>query len=245
MGATAENVAKRFGIGREEQDRFALESHQKAARAIMEGRFKEQILPLKVTERVFEGGKVVTKEKIFDTDECVRFDTSMEALSKLATPFRVGGTVTPGNSCPMNDGAAALVVMSRDKANEKGLRPMAAFMSYAVAGVEPDAMGVGPVVAVPKALKLADISLDQVDLIELNEAFASQALHVMRTLGMDPDKVNVNGGAIALGHPMGCTGAYLTTKLLYEMDRRKARFGLVTMCIGGGMGIAGIFEREG
>ena len=245
MGLTAENVAQRFNVSREDQDKFALESHRKAARALEAERFKEQTLPLQVVDRTFEDGKAVNREKVFDRDECVRFDTSLEALSKLRAIFRAGGTVTAGNSCPMNDGAAATVVMSGEKAKELGLRPMGVFRSFGVGGVDPDIMGIGPVVAVPKALKYAGISLDQVDLIELNEAFASQSLYVVGTLGIDASRLNVNGGSIALGHPLGCTGVYLTTKLLYEMERRKARFGLVTMCIGGGMGAAGIFERPG
>ena len=244
MGLTAENVARRFNISREEQDRFALESHQKAARAIKEGRFEKQILPLKIVERTFEQGKIVKKEIVFDTDECVRFDTSLEALSKLRPVFHATGTVTAGNSCPINDGAAAVVLMSKERAKELGLKPMGVFRSYAVAGVDPEVMGIGPVVAVPKALKCAGITLDQIDLIELNEAFASQSLYVIRTLGIDTNKLNVNGGSIALGHPLGCTGAYLVTKLLYEIESRKARFGMVTMCVGGGMGAASIFERE-
>lgn len=244
MGLTAENVARRFNISREEQDRFALESHQKAARAIKQGQFEKQILPLRIVETTLEDGKAVKKEIVFDTDECVRFDTSLEALSKLKPVFHAKGTVTAGNSCPLNDGAAAVVLMSRERAKELGLKPMAAFRSYAVAGVDPEVMGIGPVVTVPRALKYAGITLERVDLIELNEAFASQSLYVIRTLGLDTNKLNVNGGSIALGHPLGCTGAYLTTKLLYEMESRKARFGLVTMCIGGGMGAAGIFERE-
>ena len=244
MGLTAENVASRFKISREEQDAFAFESHQKAIKALKEGVFKDQILPLKVVERTFENGRVITREKVFDTDECVRFDTSLEKLSQLRPLFRAGGTVTAGNSCPMNDGAAAAVVMSREKAEKLGLKPMAVFRSYGVGGVDPEIMGIGPVVAVPKALKYAGISLSQIDLIELNEAFACQSLYVIRELGLDKNKLNVNGGSIALGHPLGCTGVYLTTKLLYEMARRKARYGLVTMCVGGGMGAAAVFERE-
>ncbi len=244
MGLTAENVAGRFNISREEQDAFAFESHQKAIKALQEGRFKEQILPIKVIDRTFENGKAVRKEKVFDTDECVRFDTSLEKLANLKPIFRAGGTVTAGNSCPMNDGAAAVVVMSRDKAKQLGLKPMCVFRSIGVAGVDPDIMGIGPAFAVPKALKYAGITLDQVDLIELNEAFASQSIYVVKTLGINKNRLNVNGGSIALGHPLGCTGVYLTTKLLYEMERRKSRFGIVTMCIGGGMGAAGIFERE-
>jgi acetyl-CoA acyltransferase len=244
MGLTAENVAQRFKVSREDQDKYALESHRKATRAQQEGVFKDQILPLKVIDRSFAGGKAVQRERVFDKDECVRPDTSLEALSRLRPIFRAGGTVTAGNSCPINDGAAAVVVMSRTRANELGLKPMAAFRSVGVGGVDPEIMGIGPVVAIPKALKSAGVSLDQIDLIELNEAFASQSLHVIRTLGIDQTKLNVNGGSIALGHPLGCTGVYLTTKLLYEMERRQSRFGLVTMCIGGGMGAAAIFERE-
>jgi acetyl-CoA acyltransferase len=244
MGLTAENVAQRYKISRQDQDTFAFESHQKAARAQADGRFKEQILPLKVVDRGFEGGKAVAREKIFDKDECIRPDTSLEALSKLRAIFRAGGTVTAGNSCPLNDGAAAAVIMTREKAKELKLKPMAVFRSMAVGGVDPEIMGIGPVVAIPKALKYAGISLDSVDLIELNEAFASQSLYILRTLGIDPARLNVNGGSIALGHPLGCTGVYLTAKLLYEMERRKARYGITTMCIGGGMGAAAVFERE-
>ncbi|MBT9160097.1 MAG: 3-ketoacyl-CoA thiolase [Dehalococcoidia bacterium] len=243
-GLTAENVAQRYGVSREDQDAFALDSHQKAVRAQKEKKFDEQILPLNIVERTFEEGKPVKKEIVFEKDECVRPDTSMEALSKLKPIFNIKGTVTAGNSCPLNDGAAAVVIMSRERAGELGLKSMGLFRSYGVGGVDPEVMGIGPVVAVPKALKYAGISIDQVDLVELNEAFASQSLYVIRTLGIDPNRLNVNGGSIALGHPMGCTGAYLTTKLLYEMESRRAKFGVVTMCIGGGMGAAGIFERE-
>ena len=244
MGLTAENVAEKYNIKREEQDIFAFESHQKAIRALKNGRFREQILPLKVTKRSFKDGKAVKEEIIFDTDESVRHDTSIEALSKLKPVFRAGGTVTEGNSCPLNDGAAAVVITSREKSRELGLKPMAIFRSHAVGGVAPELMGIGPVVAIPKALKRIGITMDQIDLIELNEAFASQSLYIVKTLGIDPAKLNVNGGSIALGHPLGCTGVYLTTKLLYEMESRKVRFGLVAMCIGGGMGAAGIFERQ-
>jgi len=244
MGLTAENVAQRYKISRKDQDTFAFESHQKAARAQADNRFKEQILPLRVVDRGFEGGKAVAREKVFDKDECIRPDTSLEALSKLRPIFRAGGTVTAGNSCPLNDGAAAAVIMTREKAKELKLRPMAVFRSMGVGGVDPEIMGIGPVVAIPKALKYAGISLDSVDLFELNEAFASQSIHVLRELGIDPGKLNVNGGSIALGHPLGCTGVYLTAKLLYEMERRKSRYGVVTMCIGGGMGAAAVFERE-
>lgn len=230
MGHTAENVAEHFKVSREEQDRFSLESHQKAAIAIREGKFKEEIIPLKIGNQMF------------DTDEGVRPDTNLEALAKLKSPFREGGTVTAGNSSQTNDGAAAVVVMSREKANQLGLRPLGIFRGYAVGGVEPKWMGIGPVVAIPKVLKQTGISLSQIDLFEINEAFASQAVYVVRQLGIDPQKVNVNGGAIALGHPLGCTGTKLTVSLLHEGARRKARFGIVSMCIGGGMGAAGVFE---
>jgi len=244
MGLTAENVAERFGITREEQDRFALLSHQKAAKAIQEGKFKEEIIPVpaKVKE-IKEDGTVVIKEVLFDTDEGVRYDTSLEAMSSLKPVFKRNGTVTAGNSSQTSDGAAALVLMSRQRAEKMGVKPLATFRSYAVAGVPPEIMGVGPAYAVPKALKLAGLTLDQIGLIELNEAFASQSLYVIKKLGMNMDIVNVNGGAIAMGHPLGCTGAKLTTTLLYEMRRRNVRYGLVTMCIGGGMGAAGVFER--
>jgi acetyl-CoA acyltransferase len=244
MGHTAEQVATRFGISREDQDAFALRSHQRAAAAIQAGKFKDEIVPITVKQStVGQDGKVKVTETVFDTDEGVRLDTSLEALARLRPVFHVKGTVTAGNSSQTSDGAAAVVVMSADKARELGLKPLAVFRSFAVAGVDPDIMGVGPVAAVPKALKLAGLSLDEIDLIELNEAFASQALHVIRTLGMDEDKVNVNGGAIALGHPLGCTGARLTVSILNELARRNGRYGLVTMCIGGGMGAAGVFER--
>lgn len=245
MGLTAENVAERFNISRKDQDRFALRSHQNAARAIKEGKFKDEILPVPArVPDVTPDGKPTYKQVMFETDEGVRFDTSMEALSNLKPVFRRNGVVTAGNSSQTSDGAAAVVVMSREKAKEKGIKPMAVFRAHAVAGVPPDIMGVGPRYAVPKALKFAGLSLDEIDLIELNEAFAAQALYVIRELGMNLERVNVNGGAIALGHPLGCTGTKLTTTMLHEMARRKARYGLVTMCIGGGMGAAGIFERE-
>ncbi len=244
MGLTADKVAQRFNISREDQDKFAVESHRRAAKATVEGKFSEQILPITLTETIFKNGSVVKTEKVFSADECVRLDSSVEKLSTLRPAFHAKGTVTGANSCPLNDGAAALVIMSREKAEELGLKPMAVFRSYAVGGVDPEIMGIGPVVAVPKALKYAGITMKQVDLVELNEAFASQSLYVIRTLGMDPEKVNVNGGAIALGHPFGCTGAYLTTKLLYEMESRNSRYGVVTMCVGGGMGAAAVFERE-
>lgn len=243
MGLTAENVARKYKISREEQDKFAVVSHQKAAKAIKDRKFEEQILPITVVDSKFDNGKVLRKEIVFDTDECVRPDSSVEALAKLRPIFHAKGSVTAGNSCPLNDAASAVVIMSREKAKELGLKPLAVFRSYATGGVEPELMGIGPVVAVPKALRLSGLALSQVDLIELNEAFASQAIYVIKTLGMDMSRVNVNGGAIALGHPLGCTGSLLTTRLLYEMEERKAKFGMVTMCIGGGMGAAGIFER--
>lgn len=243
MGHTAEEVARRYEVSREDQDAFALESHRKAAKAIEEGKFKEEIVPVPVTLRsVDKNNKLVEKEVLFDTDEGVRPDTSMEALAKLRPAFNVKGTVTAGNSSQMSDGAAAVLVMDREVAESEGLKPLAKFRSFAVAGVAPEVMGIGPVEAVPKALKLAGLELSDIGLFELNEAFASQSLQVIRELGLDQDKVNVNGGAIALGHPLGCTGTKLTLSLIYEMKRRGEQFGVVTMCIGGGMGAAGVFE---
>ncbi len=244
MGLTAENVAERFGVSREDQDRFALSSHQKAARAIKEGKFKEEIIPIPAKVRVTkEDGTVIVKEVLFDTDEGVRYDASLEGMAGLKPVFKAKGTVTAGNSSQTSDGAAALVLMSKEKATSLGLKPMAIFRSFAVAGVPPDVMGIGPVFAAPKAIKKAGLKIEDIGLVELNEAFASQALYVIRELGLNPEIVNVNGGAIAMGHPLGCTGAKLTTNLLYEMKRRNVRYGLVTMCIGGGMGAAGVFER--
>jgi acetyl-CoA acyltransferase len=244
MGLTAENVAEKFGISREDQDRFALSSHQKAARAIKEGKFKEEVIPIHAKVReIKEDGKVVVKEVVFDTDEGVRYDASLEGMAALKPVFKNKGTVTAGNASQTSDGAAALVLMSRDRAEKMGVKPMAVFRSFAVAGVPPEVMGIGPAFAVPKALKQAGLTVKDIGLVELNEAFASQALYVIRHLGLNPDIVNVNGGAIAVGHPLGCTGAKLTTTLLYEMKRRNVRYGLVTMCIGGGMGAAGVFER--
>jgi acetyl-CoA acyltransferase len=244
MGLTAENVAAKFGITREEQDRFALSSHQKAARAIKEGKFKEEVLPIfaKVRE-VREDGMTKVKEVLFDTEEGVRFDASYEGMAALKPVFKAKGTVTAGNSSQTSDGVAMLVLMSKEKAEALKLKPMAVFRSFAVAGVPPEIMGVGPAIAAPKAIKKAGLTLKDIGLIELNEAFASQSLYVIRELGLNLEIVNVNGGAIAMGHPLGCTGAKLTTTLLYEMKRRKVRYGLVTMCIGGGMGAAGVFER--
>jgi acetyl-CoA acyltransferase len=244
MGLTAENVAEKYGITRQEQDEFALRSHQLAFKAVDSGLFDPEIVPLGV-EIVEPGpkGKQTTRSFVFKRDEGPRADTTLEALSKLRPVFKEGGTVTAGNSSQVSDGAAAVVIMSRAKAETLGLKPMARFIAYAVAGVPPELMGIGPVEAVPKALKLAGLSLKDIDLIELNEAFASQSLAVIRLLGLDTDKANVHGGAIALGHPLGCTGAKLLTQLLYEMKRRKSKYGMVTMCIGGGMGAAGILEN--
>jgi acetyl-CoA acyltransferase len=243
MGLTAENLAKKYSISREEADAFSLRSHQKAADAIAAGRFKDEVVPLNVkTIELDSKGKRSVKETVFDTDEGPRADTSMEALGKLRPAFHARGSVTAGNSSQMSDGGAAAVVMSSDRAKELGLKPLARFVAYATAGVSPDVMGIGPVFAIPKALKIAGLKLDDIDLIELNEAFAAQALSVIKELGINQDKVNVNGGAIALGHPLGCTGAKLTATILSEMRRRSARYGMVTMCVGGGMGAAGIFE---
>ncbi len=243
MGLTAENLAAKYSISRAEADAFSLGSHQKAVEAIKAGKFKDEIVPLNVkTVELDAKGKRAVKESVFDTDEGPRADTSVEALGKLRPAFHARGTVTAGNSSQMSDGAAAAVVMSADRARELGLKPLARLIAYATAGVSPDYMGIGPVAAVPKALKIAGINLDQIDLIELNEAFAAQALAVVKELGINQDKLNVNGGAIALGHPLGCTGAKLTATILNEMRRRSARYGMVTMCVGGGMGAAGIFE---
>jgi len=245
MGVTAENVARKYGISREDQDAFALKSHQKAAAAIKAGRFKDEILPIQTkTQEIAEDGTAKFRDIVFDTDEGVRADTTLEALGKLRPAFSVTGSVTPGNSSPLNDGASAVVLMSKEKAKALGLAPMATFRSFAVAGVPPELMGIGPVEAIPKALKFAGLNLSQIDLFELNEAFASQALYICRTLGLDMDKVNVNGGAIALGHALGNSGARLTTTLMHEMKKRNARYGIVSMCIGFGMGAAGVFERE-
>ncbi|MCX5907833.1 MAG: acetyl-CoA C-acyltransferase [Deltaproteobacteria bacterium] len=245
MGVTAENVARKFGISREDQDGYALKSHQKAWAAIQGGKFKDEILPVNVkTQEISEEGKMHFREFTFATDEGVRAETSMEALGKLRPAFAVEGTVTPGNSAPLNDGAAAVLLLSKERAKSLGLKPLATFRTFAVAGVPPELMGIGPVEAIPKALKLAGLDVKQIDLIELNEAFASQALYVCRNLGLDMEKVNVNGGALALGHALGNSGARLTTTLVHEMKRRNARYGLVSMCIGFGMGAAGVFERE-
>jgi len=243
MGNTAENVAEKYNVSREDQDVFALNSHTKAIDAIASGRFSDEITPLNVTENVVQGDSLKSKGRVFDTDEWPRSNSSLEALASLAPVFRAGGSVTAGNSSPLSDGAAATVVMSGSRVKELNLTPIARLVGFAVAGVAPEIMGIGPVEAVPKVLAQTGMKLADIDLIELNEAFASQALAVIRELGLDPDQVNVNGGAIALGHPLGCTGAKLTTTLIYEMRRRGARYGLCTMCIGGGMGAAGIIEN--
>jgi acetyl-CoA acyltransferase len=243
MGHTAENVAKRFGISREDQDRFALSSHRKAAAAIAAGKFKDEIVPISTSVKgVDEKGKAFSKSFTFDTDEGVRTDTSPEGLAKLNPAFALGGTVTAGNASQTSDGAAAAVLMSRERAEALGLKPLATFRAFALAGVEPEIMGVGPVKAIPKALQMAGIPQDQVSLYEINEAFASQCVHIIRELGLPEDQVNVNGGAIALGHPLGCTGAKLSASLIYELQKRGGGFGVVSMCIGGGMGAAGVFE---
>jgi acetyl-CoA acyltransferase len=244
MGLTAENVAKKYSITREQADAFALGSHQKALAAIEAKRFDDEIVPVAVTNTTAttNPGKPAVKTMEFRRDEGPRADTSAEALGKLKAVFHAQGTVTAGNSSQTSDGAAAAVVISEERAKQLGIAPMARFVSFATAGCSPEEMGIGPVHAIPKALKLAGLTLDQIDLIELNEAFAAQALAVIQQAGLDPAKVNVNGGAIALGHPLGCTGAKLTATLLYEMKRRGLRYGLVTMCVGGGMGAAGVFE---
>lgn len=246
MGLTAENLAKKYGITREQSDEFSLQSHQKALAAIAAGKFKQEVVPVEVNFTSVDssnGNRPKTTQVLFDTDEGPRADTSLEALAKLKPAFHVKGVVTAGNSSQMSDGAAAAVVMSAARAKAIGAKPLAKFISFATAGCPPEEMGVGPVFAIPKALKLAGLGLDKIDVIELNEAFAAQALTVIKLAGLDPTRVNVNGGAVALGHPLGCTGAKLTATILRELERRKARYGLVTMCVGGGMGAAGILER--
>ncbi|CEG28758.1 acetyl-CoA C-acetyltransferase [Bacillus sp. B-jedd] len=243
MGHTAEKVAEKFGVTRLDQDEFAVRSHERAERAIKEGKFKDEIVPVDVTIRsVGADNKLKEKTFQFANDEGVRPGTNVETLAKLRPAFSVQGTVTAGNASQTSDGAAAVMVMDREKAESLGLKPLAKFRSFAVGGVPPEIMGVGPVVAIPKALKLAGLELSDISLFELNEAFASQAIQVIRELGLDEDKVNVNGGAIALGHPLGCTGTKLTLSLIHELKRRNQQFGVVTMCIGGGMGAAGVFE---
>ena len=245
MGLTAENVAERYNIGREEQDEFGAMSQQKAEAAIKAGRFKGQIVPLTVKrQKQLPDGHFEYEEFVFDTDEGVRPGTTKESISNIRPAFKPNGTVTAGNSSQTSDAAAGVVLMSKEKAKELGLKPMATFRYHAVEGCEPEYMGVGPSVAIPKVLKIAGMSLNQIELIELNEAFAAQAIYCIKELGMNEDIINVNGGAIALGHPLGCTGAKLTTQLVYEMQERKLRWGLVSMCIGFGMGAAGIFEIE-
>jgi acetyl-CoA acyltransferase len=244
MGLTAENLARKYKITRRRQDEFALRSHQRALAAIAEGRFKDEIVPLEVVEVSPNGkDKPQTRQIRFDTDEGPRGDTSLDALAKLKPAFHARGTVTAGNASQMSDGAAAALLMSAEKARTLGLKPLARFVSFATAGCLPEEMGIGPIYAVPKALKLAGLNLSNIEVIELNEAFAAQALSVIDLAELDPERVNVNGGAIALGHPLGCTGAKLTATLLGELKRRNAKYGMVTMCVGGGMGATGIFEN--
>jgi acetyl-CoA acyltransferase len=249
MGLTAENVARKYGITREEADEFSLASHKKALAAIAAGKFKDEIVPVEVKTTVVANGanghaaKAKTTTTLFEMDEGPRADTSLEALAKLKPAFHARGTTTAGNSSQMSDGAAATIVMSGERARSLGVKPMARFVGFATAGVPPEIMGIGPAFAIPKVLKLTGLTLGQIEVIELNEAFAVQSLAVITMLGIDPARVNPNGGAIALGHPLGCTGAKLTASILRELERRNARYGMVTMCIGGGMGAAGIFER--
>ena len=246
MGLTAENLARKYGITREEADQFSYQSHQKALAAIAACKFKDEVVPVEVSSTRLDGGRPKTTTTVFDTDEGPRSDTSLEALAKLKPAFHAKGTITAGNSSQMSDGAAASVVMSAERARAIGARPLARFLAFATAGCPPEEMGVGPAFAIPKALKIAGLKLDQIDVIELNEAFAAQALSVFKLADLDPARVNPNGGAIALGHPLGCTGAKLTATILRELERRspgRPRYGMVTMCVGGGMGAAGIFER--
>lgn len=244
MGRTAEVLAKKFSIPRKRQDEFAFQSHQKALRAIQNGNFKEEIVPVKTRVTLEKNGTKEIKDIVFSVDEGPRADTNLEKLATLQPAFDPEGTVTAGNASQMSDGAAVVIVMSKDKARALGVTPLGTFRGYAVGGVPPEIMGIGPVVAIPKVLSKTGLKLSQIEVIELNEAFACQALAVQDQAGLDPEKVNPNGGAVALGHPLGCTGSKLTTTLLHEMKRRQSRFGMVTMCIGGGMGAAGIFERE-
>jgi len=243
MGLTAERVAQRIGITREAADEFSLRSHQKALAAIQAGKFEDEVVPISVTFSVPNGSKPKKQETVFKVDEGPRADTSLEALLSLKAAFHTKGTVTAGNSSQMSDGAAAAVVMSAERAKALGIQPLARYVAFATAGYKPEEMGLGPVFAIPKVLKMAGLKLSDIDVIELNEAFAAQALGVIKEAGLDPEKVNPNGGAIALGHPLGCTGAKLTASVIREMKRRKARYGMVTMCVGGGMGAAGIFEN--
>jgi acetyl-CoA acyltransferase len=243
MGLTAERLAQRFGITREAADEFSLRSHQKAMVAIQAGKFEEELVPVPVSFTTPNGSKPKRQEIVFKIDEGPRADTSLEALLNLKPAFRAKGTVTAGNSSQMSDGAAAAVVMSAQRAQALGIKPLARYVSFATAGYKPEEMGLGPVYAIPKALKLAGLKLSDIDVIELNEAFAAQSLAVIKEGGLDPEKVNPNGGAVALGHPLGCTGAKLTASVIREMKRRNAHYGMVTMCVGGGMGAAGIFEN--
>lgn len=243
MGLTAEHVSDEFGVTRQDQDEFAYHSHRKAAAAVAAGKFANQIVPFEVNEVEMVDGQRIERSVMLDRDEHLRADTTVEGLAKLKPVFKNGGTVTAGNSSPLSDGAAGVIIMEASKAAKLGLKPLARFVGYNVAGVRPEIMGVGPIRAVPRLLERTGMSLDDIDLIELNEAFAAQAVAVIRELEFDPEKVNVNGGAIALGHPLGCTGAKLTVQLLHEMKARNSRYGMVTMCIGGGQGAAGIFEN--
>jgi len=243
MGLTAERLAKRFGISREQADEFSLHSHQKAIAAIQAGRFDDEIVPVPVSFTTPNGSKPKRIEIVFKVDEGPRSDTTLEALAALKPAFHVHGTVTAGSSSQMSDGAAAAVLMSAERAKALGIKPLARFVAFATAGYKPEEMGLGPVFAIPKALKMAGLKLGDIDVIELNEAFAAQSLAVIKEGGLDPAKVNPNGGAIALGHPLGCTGAKLTATVIRELKRRNGRYGLVTMCVGGGMGAAGIFEN--
>ena len=242
MGLTAEEVAKDYKISREDQDQFSYQSHMKAINAIQKGYFKDEIVPIEVEEIYIESGKKKSRKFIVDTDEGPRQDTTLQALAKLKPVFAANGTVTAGNSSQTSDGAAFVIVMSEDMVKELNLKPIARLVSYALAGVDPRIMGIGPIAAVPKALKMADMKLGDLDLIELNEAFASQSIAVANELGLNKDIINVNGGAIALGHPLGCTGAKLTVQILNELRRRKKKYGLVTACVGGGQGVAAIYE---
>lgn len=243
MGLTAERVADEYKISREDQDQFAYESHMKAAKATQAGYFREEIVPMDILEVEVKDGQRIEKEIVFDVDEHLRPDTTLEALASLKPSFKQGGSVTPGNSSPLSDGAAAVLIMEAGKAAQLGLKPLARFVGFSVAGVRPEVMGIGPIKAIPKVLQRTGLTLDDINLFELNEAFAAQALAVIRELEMNPEVINVNGGAIALGHPLGCTGAKLTVQLINEMNRRRSKYGMVTMCIGGGQGAAGIFEN--
>ncbi|MCQ3932482.1 MAG: acetyl-CoA C-acyltransferase [Chloroflexi bacterium] len=243
MGLTAEQVSVEFRVSREDQDAFALRSHQRAAAAIDGGKFKSQIVPLEVVETEYVNGERVERAIQFDTDEHLRRDTTLEGLAKLKPVFKDGGTVTAGNSSPLSDGAAGVIIMEASTAAKLGLKPLARFVGFNVAGVRPEIMGVGPIRAIPRLLERTGLQLADIDVIELNEAFAAQALAVIREVELDPERVNVNGGAIALGHPLGCTGAKLTVQLIHEMKHRNSKYGMVTMCIGGGQGAAGIFEN--